>query len=71
MKLISEYKSERSSSTIYVIKFVKANIKIVGEIWSVGSSFILIHVDISKGNGQVHPCTVTEALYRPYGPYVE
>ena len=23
--------------------------------------------DISKGKGKVHPCTGTEALYRPYG----
>jgi hypothetical protein len=21
-----------------------------------------------KGNGKVHPCTGTEALYRPYSP---
>jgi len=21
-----------------------------------------------QGKGKVHPCTVTEALYRPYGP---
>jgi len=21
-----------------------------------------------KGKGKVHPCTGTEALYRPYGP---
>ena len=31
MKLIFEYKSERSPSTINVIKFVKVNIKSVGE----------------------------------------
>jgi len=27
----------------------------------------LIHV-LVKGKGKVHPCTGTEALYRPYGP---
>jgi hypothetical protein len=25
----------------------------------------------SKGKGKVHPCTGTEALYRPYGPQEE
>jgi len=24
-----------------------------------------------KNNGKVHPCTGTETLYRPYGPYGE
>jgi len=24
-----------------------------------------------KGKGKMHPCTGTEALYRPYGPYGE
>jgi len=24
-----------------------------------------------KGKGKVHPCTGTEALYRPYGPQEE
>jgi len=23
---------------------------------------------MTKGKGKVHPCTGTEALYRPYGP---
>jgi hypothetical protein len=33
-----------------------------------------LHINIlvlnyrKKGKGKVHPCTVTEALYRPYGP---
>jgi len=26
------------------------------------------HLYLSKGKGKVHPCTGTEALYRPYGP---
>ena len=25
-------------------------------------------VGMVKGEGKVHPCTGTEALYRPYGP---
>jgi hypothetical protein len=25
----------------------------------------------TDGKGKVHPCTGTEALYRPYGPYGE
>ena len=25
-------------------------------------------LSIGKGKGKVHPCTGTEALYRPYGP---
>jgi len=25
-------------------------------------------VSLIKGKGKVHPCTGTEALYRPYGP---
>ena len=30
----------------------------------------VVHNSISsiKGKGEVHPCTGTEALYRPYGP---
>jgi len=24
-----------------------------------------------EGKGKFHPCTGTEALYRPYGPYGE
>jgi len=30
---------------------------------------VLVH--IVKGKGKVHPCTGTEALYRPYGPQGE
>jgi len=30
-------------------------------------SLILYTTDKSK-NGKVHPCTGTEALYKPYGP---
>jgi len=31
----------------------------------------VIRKEISKGKGKVHPCTGTEALYKPYGPYGE
>ena len=27
-----------------------------------------LHSVYVKGKGKVHPCTGTEALYRPYGP---
>jgi len=30
--------------------------------------FILILACKGKGKGKVHPCTGTEALYRPYSP---
>jgi len=32
------------------------------------SSDILYMNSCNKGKGTVHPCTGTEALYRPYGP---
>jgi len=28
----------------------------------------LRNITEGKGKGKVHPCTGTEALYRPYGP---
>ena len=28
----------------------------------------LLHIFVIKSKGKVHPCTGTEALYRPYGP---
>ena len=28
----------------------------------------LLSVKLNKGKGKGHPCTGTEALYRPYGP---
>jgi len=30
--------------------------------------FMLKMALVVKGKGKVHPCTGTEALYRPYGP---
>jgi len=35
-----------------------------GEMKSVKSSHSLLE---DKGKGKVHPCTGTDALYRPYG----
>jgi len=44
---------------------------------SAGSYEVIAHTDFSnsfllpakkKGKGKGHPCTGTEALYRPYGP---
>ena len=29
---------------------------------------VVVVVVVVKGKGKVHPCTGTEALYRPYGP---
>jgi len=29
---------------------------------------VSIRYEGKKGKGKVHPCTGTEALYRPYGP---
>jgi hypothetical protein len=31
----------------------------------------ILDVSTSKGKGKGHPCTGTEALYRPYGPWGE
>jgi len=31
-------------------------------------SYIMPYLSEGKGKGEVHPCTGTEALYRPYGP---
>jgi len=33
-----------------------------------GVAYFTDEVCTIKGKGKVHPCTGTEALYRPYGP---
>ena len=38
----------------------------VGEIFGLVS--LVIDTDGMQKKGKVHPCTGTEALYRPYGP---
>ena len=35
------------------------------ELLNVSANYLEVR---SKGKGKVHPCTGTEALYRPYGP---
>ena len=32
------------------------------------AALFLKFILVKKGKGKVHPCTGTEALYRPYGP---
>ena len=39
------------------------------QTYDIESIFLNHAVDIKKG--KVHPCTGTEVLYRPYGPYGE
>jgi hypothetical protein len=33
-----------------------------------GNNVVITIIIIIKGEGKVHPCTGTEALYRPYSP---
>jgi len=40
-----------------------------GFVGSCGGGGGGVRIRISSKKGKVHPCTGTEALYRPYGPW--
>ena len=67
---------EMSKKAVLLIgTFLAAKLTVVGiraERWVMSRRWGLISSGggnlITKGKGKVHPCTGTEALYRPYGP---